>query len=376
MVERRVAPTAPELVLETESGATVMTPGHDYHVGRDPFSDIVIDDARVSWHHAVLRPDGDHWTLADEDSTNGTWADGRRVQEWDVGPGTVIRFGSPSDGPCAVLSGRPPPAPERPSAVSMPARTGTFKQPTNVRPLPTRTVRIGRAADNDLVVDDLSVSRRHAELRARPDGGYEIADLGSHNGTYLNGLPVTAAPIGPGDIVGIGHSAFCLVGDELQEYVDTGEVSLDVQELTVAVDHGRKVLLDDVSFPVGEKCLLAVVGPSGAGKSTLLGALTGQRPAGHGTVVYDGRDLYRDYAELRQRIGLVPQDDILHAQLTVRAALAYAAELRFPQDTARAERRERVTEVIRELGLEQRAGQAVHSLSGGQRKRVSVALEL
>jgi ABC-type multidrug transport system ATPase subunit len=169
---------------------------------------------------------------------------------------------------------------------------------------------------------------------------------------------------------------FRLVGDELQEYVDTGEVSLDVQELTVSVDRGRKILLDQVSFPVGEKCLLAVVGPSGAGKSTLLNALTGQRPADRGAVLYDGRDLYRDYAELRQRIGLVPQDDILHAQLTVRRALVYAAELRFPQDTAKAERQARVDEVIRELGLEQRAGLPIHSLSGGQRKRVSVALEL
>ncbi|MFE3034984.1 FHA domain-containing protein [Streptomyces canus] len=374
MADRSIAPTAPELVLETDTGSTVMSPGHDYHVGRDPLSDIVIDDARVSWHHAVLRPEADHWTLEDENSTNGTYADGRRVHEWDVGPGSVIRFGSASDGPCAVLLGIP--APERPSAVSMPGLTGTFRRPTAVRPLPTRTVRIGRADDNDLVIDDLVVSRHHAELRALPDGSYDIVDLGSHNGTYLNGRPVTSAPLGPGDIVGIGHSAFSLVGDTLQEYVDTGEVSLEVQDLTVAVDRGRKTLLDHVSFPVGEKCLLAVVGPSGAGKSTLLNALTGQRPADHGTVLYDGRDLYRDYAELRQRIGLVPQDDILHAQLTVRSALSYAAELRFPQDTAKAERRERVDEVIRELGLEQRARQPVHSLSGGQRKRVSVALEL
>ncbi|MFE9674287.1 FHA domain-containing protein [Streptomyces sp. NPDC006259] len=376
MAERPGTSTAPELVLETETGTTVMTPSHPYRVGRDPLSDVVLDDARVSWHHAVLRPEGDHWTLADEDSTNGTYADGRRVHEWGIGPGTVLRFGSPDDGPCAVLTGRPPPAPQRPSAVAEPALTGTFRRPTTVHPLPSRTVRIGRARDNDLVLDDLVVSRYHAELRALPDGGYEIADLGSHNGTYLDGLPVTAAPLGPGAIVGIGHSALCLVGDELQEYVDTGEVTLDVQDLTVAVDHGRKILLDHVSFPVGEKCLLAVVGPSGAGKSTLLGALTGQRPADRGTVVYDGRDLYRDYAELRQRVGLVPQDDILHAQLTVRSALTYAAELRFPQDTAKAERRARVDEVIRELGLEQRADQHVHSLSGGQRKRVSVALEL
>ncbi|MEH0474413.1 ATP-binding cassette domain-containing protein [Streptomyces sp. B21-097] len=376
MVERSVSSTAPALVLATETGSTLLVPGRDYRVGRDPLSDVVIDDARVSWRHAVLRCARGQWTVEDQHSTNGTYADGDRVHAWSVGPGSLIRFGSPSDGPYVVLSRLPRSLTERPSGVSMPAATGTFRRPAGVRTMPSHTVRIGRAPDNDLVVDDLVVSRRHAELRALPGGGHEIVDLGSHNGTYLDGLPVDRAPVGPGDVVGIGHSAFCLVGDQLQEYVDTGEISLDVQDLTVAVDRGRRVLLDHVSFPVGEKCLLGVVGPSGAGKSTLLGALTGQRPADHGTVVYDGRDLYRDYAELRQRIGLVPQDDILHAQLTVRAALGYAAELRFPQDTLKAERRERVEEVIRELGLEQRAGQPVHSLSGGQRKRVSVALEL
>ncbi|UUN29965.1 FHA domain-containing protein [Streptomyces sp. FIT100] len=400
MGERPVASTAPELVLETDGGSTLMSPGRVYHVGRDPTSEIVLDDARVSWHHAILRTEAGHWTVQDAHSTNGTYADGHRVHAWDVGPGTVIRFGNPADGPRAVLTElpvtEPPAAPARaaaavppvarpatlrpsaahPSAVSVPSATGTFRQPTSVRPLPARTVRIGRAADNDLVIDDLVVSRRHAELRARPDGTYEIADIGSHNGTYLNGRRVTRAPVTENDIVGIGHSTFCLVGDQLQEFVDSGEVSLDVQDLAVSVDNGRKVLLDHVSFPVGERCLLAVVGPSGAGKSTLLNALTGLRPAGHGTVLYDGRDLYRDYAELRSRIGLVPQDDILHLQLTVRAALRYAAELRFPGDTGQAEREARVEEVIRELGLEQRADQPIHTLSGGQRKRVNVALEL
>ncbi|POG45733.1 ABC transporter ATP-binding protein [Streptomyces sp. ZL-24] len=383
MGERPAAPTAPELVLETDLGSTVMSPSRDYHVGRDPESDIVIDDDRVSWHHAVLHPEAGHWLLQDEDSTNGTYTGGHRVHTSDVGAGTVIRFGNPGDGPRAVLVGREPPArpaaADRPSAVSVPAATGTFRQPTTVRPLPAKTVRIGRDAGNDLVIDDLVVSRRHAELRALPDGRHEIVDLGSHNGTFLNGQPVDRAVVEAGDIIGIGHSAFSLVGEVLQEFVDTGEVSLDVQDLEVHVGRagrGRKTLLDKVSFPVGEKCLLGVVGPSGAGKSTLLNALTGLRPADTGTVLYDGRDLYRDFAELRQRIGLVPQDDILHSQLTVRKALGYAAELRFPQDTAKAERQARVSEVIHELGLEQRVDQPIHSLSGGQRKRVSVALEL
>ncbi|WP_433858802.1 FHA domain-containing protein [Streptomyces kronopolitis] len=377
MAERQDSSTAPELVVESGGSTQVMDPRRVYHVGRDPEGEVVLSDARVSWHHAVLRATAGHWTVEDEGSTNGTYADGRRVQETGVGPGSVIRFGNPADGPCAVLSVVPRPAPvERPSAVSHPAGTSTFRRPSAVLPLPAaRTTRIGRAPDSDLVVDDLTVSRRHAELRAGPDG-FEIVDLDSHNGTYLNGQPVDRAPMIPGDIVGIGHAAFALVGDELQEFIDTGEVSLDVQDLAVRVDKGRKTLLDQVSFPVGEKSLLAVVGPSGAGKSTLLNALTGLRPADEGTVLYDGRDLYRDYAELRQRIGLVPQDDILHLQLTVRRALGYAAELRFPEDTAKAERQARVDEVIRELGLDQRVNQPIHSLSGGQRKRVSVALEL
>ncbi|WP_309056555.1 FHA domain-containing protein [Streptomyces sp.] len=448
MGQRPGAPAAPALVLEIDGDATLMNPSRVYRIGRDPTSDIVLSDARASWHHAVLRAAGGRWTLTDEGSTNGTYADGRRLDTpRAVGPGTAVRFGHPDDGPLAVLAEPvpppppepeagpepagarepappvppapgspasappepPPPAPEapaaepfadpapgpvresharpgpapapvpeayRPPSVAHPAATGTFRQPTSVRPLPAHSVRIGRAPDNDVVVADLVVSRHHAELRAHPDGTYWIHDLGSHNGTFLNGRPVADARVTPDDIVGIGHCAFCLIGGQLVEFTDSGEVSLDVRALSVTVDHGRKTLLDEVSFPVGEKCLLAVVGPSGAGKSTLLNALTGQRPADRGTVLYDGRDLYRDYAELRQRIGLVPQDDILHLQLSVRRALGYAAELRFPEDTAPAERRDRVDEVIRELGLTERAGQPIHSLSGGQRKRVSVALEL
>ncbi|GEB54467.1 FHA domain-containing protein [Streptomyces gardneri] len=461
MGERPVAPVAPALVLEIDGDATLMNPSRVYRIGRDPTSDIVLSDARASWHQALLRAVGGHWELTDEGSTNGTFTNGLRVAgAREVGPGTVVRFGHPEDGPRAVLSTAPrarpsappppePPRPEppvpplplpeppaltqpvleppvaeppapapsiheppaptppppvpsaprasapapaavparpvpespaaaalRPPSVSYPAATGTFRAPTSVRPLPAHSIRIGRAPDNDVVVADLVVSRRHAELRARPDGTYWIHDLGSHNGTFLNGRRVDDARVTADDIVGIGHCAFCLIGGQLVEFTDDGEISLDVQELAVTVDHGRKTLLDEVSFPVGEKSLLAVVGPSGAGKSTLLNALTGQRPADRGAVLYDGRDLYRDYAELRQRIGLVPQDDILHLQLTVRRALGYAAELRFPEDTAPAERRARVDEVIRELGLTERAEQPIHSLSGGQRKRVSVALEL
>ncbi|NEA07793.1 ATP-binding cassette domain-containing protein, partial [Streptomyces sp. SID10692] len=241
-----------------------------------------------------------------------------------------------------------------------------------------RVMRIGRALENELVVSDLQVSRHHAEFRATPDGRYEIRDLGSHNGTYVNGQPLQksgSALIGPNDIVGVGHSTFRLVGDRLEEFVDTGEVSFSARHLTVTVDGGKQIL-KDVSFGVPEKSLIAVIGPSGSGKSTLLKALTGYRPADQGDVLYDNRNLYKQFAELRQRIGLVPQDDILHKELTVSKALKYAARLRFPSDTTEAERQARITEVLAELKLDIHKDKRITSLSGGQRKRVSVALEL
>ncbi|MGK5547736.1 FHA domain-containing protein [Streptomyces sp. URMC 127] len=271
---------------------------------------------------------------------------------------------------------QPPPHGGAPSQGGAPPVYGD-RSPTSFHQMAVGrgTMRIGRALENDLVVSDLQVSRHHAEFRATGDGRFEIVDLGSHNGTYVNGQPVRQQVIGPNDIVGVGHSTFRLVGDRLEEFVDTGDVSFSARHLTVTVDGGKQIL-KDVSFGVPEKSLIAVIGPSGSGKSTLLKALTGYRPANQGDVLYDNRNLYKQFAELRQRIGLVPQDDILHKELTVRKALRYAAKLRFPGDTAASEREARIDEVLRELKLDIHKDKKVTALSGGQRKRVSVALEL
>ncbi len=249
------------------------------------------------------------------------------------------------------------------------------RHPTASLPLPAKALRIGRTSDNDLVLSDVEVSRHHAELRKSPTGGYEIIDLGSTNGTYVNGQQVAAAVLTENDLVSIGHSTFRLKGDELRQHIDEGEISFAAQDLVVRT-YGGRVLLNHVTFPVHARCLLGIIGPAGSGKSTLLGALTGTRPADTGTVLYDNRDLYRDYAELRHRIGLVPQESVLYAQLTARRALQYSAELRFPADTSASERDARVDEVMGELGLTKHANTRADHLSGGQLKRVNIAEEL
>ncbi|MEU2832356.1 FHA domain-containing protein [Streptomyces lavendulae] len=265
-----------------------------------------------------------------------------------------------------------------PAQSAAPAAHGGDRSPTTFHQIAVgHVMRIGRALENELVVSDLQVSRHHAEFRST-GGRFEIHDLGSHNGTYVNGQPLPKSGstlLGPNDIVGVGHSTFRIVGDRLEEFVDTGDVSFSARHLTVTVDGGKQIL-KDVTFGVPEKSLIGVIGPSGSGKSTLLKALTGYRPANEGDVLYDNRNLYKQFAELRQRIGLVPQDDILHKELKVSTALKYAAKLRFPGDTAESERAARIDEVLRELKLDIHKDKKITSLSGGQRKRVSVALEL
>ncbi|WP_424214449.1 FHA domain-containing protein [Streptomyces sp. BI20] len=391
----------PELVLQVNGRTWTLDPSRSYALGRDPQGDVVIDDARVSWRHATLRWDGRGWGIEDHGSTNGTWLRGARVERAELSPGTPVHLGNATDGPRLDLIGQPAPvvagggahwSPD-PGAdfghVGIPGQGGprqgqaaggahADRSPTTFHQIAVgHVMRIGRALDNELVVSDLQVSRHHAEFRATA-GRFEIHDLGSHNGTYVNGQPLAksgSASLGPNDIVGVGHSTFRIVGDRLEEFVDTGEVSFSARHLTVTVDGGKQIL-KDVSFGVPEKSLIAVIGPSGSGKSTLLKALTGYRPANQGDVLYDNRNLYKQFAELRQRIGLVPQDDILHKELTVRTALKYAAKLRFPGDTAETERAARIDEVLRELKLDIHKDKKITSLSGGQRKRVSVALEL
>ncbi|MEU9668349.1 FHA domain-containing protein [Streptomyces bobili] len=418
----------PELVLELNGRTWTLDPSRSYTLGRDPQGDVVLDDARVSWRHATVSFNGRGWTLEDHGSTNGTFVQGQRVHQVDIGPGSAVHLGNATDGPRLNLSGAqaavaqqpqqpyaaqaanpgwaqqaPPqqqaPQPQQPQPGWEPPRSSNAPIPQQQGPgvgagappvygdrSPTtfhqfslgRVMRIGRALENDLVVSDLQVSRNHAEFHSTPDGRMEIRDLGSHNGTYVNGQPIAKGGsqlLGPTDIVGVGHSTFRIVGDRLEEFVDTGEVSFSARHLTVTVDGGKQIL-KDVSFGVPEKSLIAVIGPSGSGKSTLLKALTGYRPANEGDVLYDNRNLYKQFAELRQRIGLVPQDDILHKELTVKKALKYAAKLRFPADTTAAERDARIDEVLRELKLDIHKEKKVTSLSGGQRKRVSVALEL
>lgn len=365
----------PRLELRAAGRTWHLSANRVWTIGRASEADIRLENPRVSRDHAVLEPTPAGWVLVNH-SSNGTFVHGQRTERLTVGQPVTVLLGSASSGqPVELHPAGSAPGQATTGQVTKPhLETTAIRSPTAVHAIDQVAVTIGRAPDNAVVLNDLLVSRHHAALRRAGDQ-WELVDKNSANGTYVNGNRITRAFIGPDDMVGIGHQLLHLSGDRLVEYVDTGDVSYEASDLRVVTDKGR-VLLSDIDFALPQRSLLAVVGPSGAGKSTLLGALTGFRPASSGTVRYDDRDLYDNYDELRHRIGFVPQDDILHTPLTVRRALNYAARLRFPQDVSADERTERIEEVLTELGLATQADQRIDSLSGGQRKRTSVALEL
>jgi ABC-type multidrug transport system ATPase subunit/pSer/pThr/pTyr-binding forkhead associated (FHA) protein len=410
----------PPLTVWLGSAMYTFPVDRDVIVGRDRecdicFQDIDPDDLTlISRVHAILRFDSGRWVVVDK-SQNGLYVDGSRANLVPIqdrlsvalgsprGPQLTFRVAAPSpsrprtpqtgehrtDGPMGDSPKtamfrpagptppprRPSPPPVRPAASQpQPRRPAPPRPPRETRPAPAPSATIGRAKTNTIVVEDALASRVHAMLSSTP-AGLEIRDNHSSNGTFVNGTLITSAMLRDGDVVTIGNSDLLATGNTLVPQPAAARTSgLTAHGLALTID-GRQ-LLQDVSFTAKPGTLTAVIGPSGAGKSTLVKLIGGAMPRSAGVVAFDGHDVHAEYASMRSRIGMVPQDDVVHRQLTVEQALHYAAELRLPVDTSADDRRQVVERVLDELELAPHKKTRVDKLSGGQRKRASVAMEL
>ncbi len=402
----------PPLAVWLGSAMYTFPAGRDVIVGRDRECDICFHDVNpgdltlISRVHAILRFDGAQWVVVDK-SQNGVFVAGSRATLVPIHDRLSIALGSPrgpqltfrvaatattpvprtADSPETAMF-RPMRAPSQPpirpagpqQSQPVPARPVSGKWRVPMPPPPPRTaeslgsVTVGRAKTNSVVVEDALASRVHAVLVSSP-AGLEVRDNNSSNGTFVNGRLITRATLRDGDIVTIGNTDLLATGNTLVPQPAAARTSgLTVQGLALTVD-GRQ-LLQDVSFTAKPGTLTAVIGPSGAGKSTLVKLIGGAMPRSAGVVAFDGHDVHAEYASMRSRIGMVPQDDVVHRQLTVEQALNFAAELRLPKDTSTDDRRHVVERVLNELELTPHKKTRVDKLSGGQRKRASVAMEL
>jgi ABC transport system ATP-binding/permease protein len=255
--------------------------------------------------------------------------------------------------------------------------TGMLKSPRAGSQLRTTTgaARIGRAIDNDIVIHDVLASRHHAYLHPTPIGA-EIRDADSINGTFVNGIRVGSAVLTEGDVVTIGNVDLVFTGGILVRRTEAATRTGGLEVRHVGFSVNGKGLLENVTMTARPGTLTAIIGGSGVGKTTLSRLIAGYTTPSSGSVCFEGHNIHTQYASLRTRIGMVPQDDVVHRQLTVNQALGYAAELRLPPDTSKEDRQQVVAQVLDELGLTKHADTRVDQLSGGQRKRASVALEL
>jgi ABC-type multidrug transport system ATPase subunit/pSer/pThr/pTyr-binding forkhead associated (FHA) protein len=388
------------------------------HLGRDPEGEVVIDAAAavVSRRHAEIRSVDGQFAVADLKSFNGTLVNGQRItgttklfdqDQIQLGTGgPILRLIDPAHAAPAQRAAGPAAAaqPDRiPSEfaqiAAMARREGTIVSSSGTFPPQTMPgtgqsqllarvafenraqLSVGRAADNEIRLDGLQISNHHAKF-ARSNGSVTVEDSGSTNGVYINGERLSGRrAVQLSDVIQIGP--FVLQADAQQGiavYDTRSKTRIDcinIQKVVTNRSGGGSIkLLDDVGLTIQPNEFVGLLGPSGAGKSTLMDSLNGMRPATSGYVLINNLDLYRHLDSLKQSIGYVPQDDIIHRELTVYRTLYYVARLRLSRDVSTKEIDQIINEVMDVTGLAERRDVPVSQLSGGQRKRVSIAVEL
>ncbi|MBI4165448.1 MAG: FHA domain-containing protein [Acidobacteria bacterium] len=351
-----------ELIVDKYAVKTIEISDKGLTVGRDVARcQIVMEHPSVSALHAEISSKPGNVTITDR-STNGTFVNGKRVQTHELADGDYITFG-------------------RYAGKSLIFRTGLEpKLKVETVDLSKDRIRIGRDPSNDFAIDHPVVSKNHAEI-VKQGGKYFVVDLGSTNGTFVNGIKIKRHELQELDRIVIGPSELHFSGASFSHAPDAHVVRLDIQNLNFQVTDrtsGKpKLLLDDISLVVKPRELIGLLGPSGAGKSTLMNALNGFTRPTAGAVLYNNADLYQNLDSLKSTIGFVPQEDIMHKQLSVRRCLYYAAKLRLPEDLSEEEINRRVDEMLDILKVDpQRWDNPVSTLSGGQRKRISIGIEL
>lgn len=375
-----------------------LNPGESCTVGRKgKGADVEIDNAFISSRHLWIevRPDGTAW-LTDSNSSNGTFTqnrsqklEGQKAYPITNGSTFWLTINANILLTCKLASS---------SHTQVSPSSQQAQRPHSPNKIPTNLIEIidnekdheltiGRGSENDLVLPHPTVSRSHAKINKIAANQYVITDLGARNGTYINGAELKGSrALALQDVINIGPYEFRLLtpkDDVLSTRINT-TAAIVATDLVTTVRGGKEILnLRGVTVPIPEGEMIALMGPSGCGKSTLMNALNGNFPsdADKGSVKILGFELNQsNFTYLKQFIGFVPQDDIVHRELTVAQCMWYAAKLKLP-DANDQDRLQRIGEVMADLRISDKhidgiSQKMVRELSGGQRKRVSIAIEL
>jgi len=335
-------------------------------IGRSPDSQVVLDFPIISWEHARIVLANGEYVLEDLNSRNGTAVNQvqNKISRTVIHPNDDVYFGSLKVPASRLLAGQG-------TAIG----SAAFEQVA----VKEQAFVLGRDPQCDQPLDDPLVSWHHARI-TRTGNSIYVEDLSSLNGTFVDGVRVSGKiEAKTGQEIELGKFHFRVrEGGQLERREYHGNVSIEAAGITVHAPNGTR-LLDPISFTIYPSEMVALMGPAGAGKTTLLKALNGYSRPASGQVLFNSSDLYKSYDLFRLQMGYVPQDDIVHSQLTVREALYFSTKLR--TDLTDAEIEKRIDTILEQLGILDKKNTLIGSpeqkvLSGGQRKRVNIAMEL
>jgi ABC-type multidrug transport system ATPase subunit/pSer/pThr/pTyr-binding forkhead associated (FHA) protein/ABC-type multidrug transport system permease subunit len=348
-------------------------PGDKLIIGRNPHADFVCSSSKVSFTHSALYLNGANLVIKDLESTNGSYVNGNKLQkemEFFLMDNDNVKLAD-IHLEIKILK----------EDASNPS--DNFKNRKTVSALSSLTsskdgeMIIGRGDGCDIKLVHPSVSRKHA-LISREKGEFYITDLNSTNGTRINGrtlLPNQKIRVDKQDEIMFGLQTFN-IAEERPNLSDRKFViieAIDIEKI-----YPQKVGLNKMSLRIHSGEFVALMGPSGCGKSTLLKVLNNVDPATSGKVLVGNMDLKKNFEAIKRNIGYVPQDDIVHKELTIDQTMFYAAKLRMPSHTSDDEMKKRIEEVLNDLNISSLdlRNMKVGKLSGGQRKRVAIAVEM
>jgi ABC-type multidrug transport system ATPase subunit/pSer/pThr/pTyr-binding forkhead associated (FHA) protein len=343
-------------------------------LGATADADVVIAAPFLAPVHARVVPAGGGWAVESvaPAGRGQVMVRGAAVRQAPIAPGDVFRLADRVGNFVTV---------KVPAEAGQPVgRAGALRAQL---PGPGDSYLIGSDKRAQVRLDHPLIQPRHVAVRRDQAGALWLEDRGTAAGTYLNGQRVRGAVrAGLGDVLQVGPYSARIGPQALEPLEQVAGVDIQVRDARVEVAVGKRgrqatrTLLNDVLLHLPPASMTAVAGPSGAGKTTLMRLLSGQQPAAAGAVEYNGTDLAQCRQAYAPLMGYVPQEDIVHADLTVHEALDYQARLRLGSSTPAATRDARIGYVLSLLGLTDQRGQLVRTLSGGQRKRVSIACEL
>ena len=370
------------LITELRNKQRITLPAGTYRFGRSAQCEYVLRRNNVGDRQFTISYGENGWCLTDDGGDVQTWFNNRYLDPGEsclLQPGDVIGLNTDGNAETQEITFR---VEEITSTQGDAAPTREQGNDAVLREIDVRRkkrVLIGRGDDCDVKLISDRVSRHHCEILYK-DGHFELRDLGSTNGTYVDGTRVTHAVLRNGAVINVPTQVFAFTGGALHYHAHQSGISVQLVNVYKTVKNantGKPLnIVDGTSMEIAPNSFVVLVGGSGTGKSSLLTCITGTAPCTAGSVRFDGLDTRSNRNAFESAFGYVPQQDIMHDNLTVEQSLTYTAKLRIAHDATRGEIAAAVAHAIEAVDLQGREKTFISKLSGGQKKRVSIAMEL